>query len=68
MQYSKISPKYQIVIPKEVRKSLQLKPGQRVQIIVFGSRIEVIPERDIAEMRGFLRGMSTEFGPEGERP
>ena len=57
----KISPKYQVVIPREVREALQLKPGQRVQVLAYGNRIELIPEKSISEMRGFLKGIKTHF-------
>ena len=67
MQTVKISPKYQVVIPKEVRESMNLKPGQQIQIIQFQNRIEMIPFKDISEMRGFLKGINTEFEREGDR-
>jgi AbrB family looped-hinge helix DNA binding protein len=59
MTTSKIPPKYQVVIPKSVREALELKPGQIVQVIVHGDRIEMIPARPITEMRGFLAGIDT---------
>ena len=67
MSSVKISPKYQIVIPRKVRDSLQLKPGQKVQVILYGNRIELIPERSISEMRGFLKGITTRIEREGDR-
>jgi AbrB family looped-hinge helix DNA binding protein len=67
MELVKLSPKYQIVIPKKVRTALRLKPGQKIQVIPFGDRIELVPERKISEMRGFLRGIDTRFEREGER-
>ncbi len=67
MSSVKISPKYQIVIPRKVRDSLQLKPGQKVQVIPYGNRIELIPERSISEMRGFLKGITTRIEREGDR-
>jgi AbrB family looped-hinge helix DNA binding protein len=60
-----VSPKYQVVIPKAVRESLQLRPGQKMQVIEYNGRIELIPERDIKELRGFLKGINTEFAREG---
>ena len=33
-----ISPKFQIVIPAEVRRTMNLTPGQKVQVIPFGNR------------------------------
>jgi len=67
MSSVKISPKYQVVIPRKVRDSLQLKPGQKVQVILYGNRIELIPERSISEMRGFLKGINTQIEREGDR-
>ena len=55
-----ISPKYQVVIPKAIRQLLGLQPGQKVQAIGYGDRIELIPVRPIHEMRGFLRGIATD--------
>ena len=63
----KISPKYQVVIPLKVREALQLKPGQKVQVMAYGNRIEMIPEKSISEMRGFLKGMKTHFERENDR-
>ena len=67
MQTVTISPKYQVVIPKSVREALQLRPGQKMQVIEYNGRIEFIPERDIVELRGFLKGINTEFEREGDR-
>ena len=63
----KISPKYQVVIPKEIRNKLKLRPGQRMQILQFGERIEFILLKNIKEARGFLKGMDTNIGREGDR-
>lgn len=62
-----VSPKFQVVIPREVRKALNLRPGQRMQIVEHEGRIELIPERDLKELRGFLRGINTELKREGDR-
>jgi AbrB family looped-hinge helix DNA binding protein len=67
METVKISPKYQVVIPRKVRDSLKLVPGQKVQIILYGNRIELIPERKISEMRGFLKGMKIQIERERDR-
>ena len=67
MQTVTVSPKFQVVIPKTVRESLQLRPGQKMQVIEYDGRIEFIPERDIAELRGFLKGINTEFEREKDR-
>ncbi|MBM9538537.1 AbrB/MazE/SpoVT family DNA-binding domain-containing protein [Desulfobulbus alkaliphilus] len=62
-----VSPKFQIVIPREVRQSLHLRPGQKIQVIEYDGRIELIPERDISELRGFLKGINTDFERENDR-
>ena len=62
-----ISPKYQVVIPKEIRDRLQLAPGQKVQAIAYENRIELIPVRPISEMRGFLTGIDTEVERDSDR-
>jgi len=67
MQTVIVSPKYQVVIPKEVREALNLRPGQRMQVVKHEGRIEFIPERDLKELRGFLKGINTEFKREGDR-
>ena len=56
-----VSPKYQVVIPKTIRESLKLRPGQKMQITEYDGRIELVPEREIKELRGFLKGINTEF-------
>ena len=62
-----VSPKYQVVIPKEIRQKLKLKPGQKLQIIQLGDRIEFILLKNIKEVRGFLKGINTEIEREGDR-
>lgn len=67
MQTVTVSPKYQIVIPKSIRKTLDLRPGQKMQVVEYGGRVELIPERDIKELRGFIKGINTEFAREEDR-
>jgi len=59
MNYSTISPKYQIVIPKQIRNSLKLKPGQKVQMIAYAGRIELVPVIPIEKARGIFSGMES---------
>ena len=54
-----ISPKYQVVIPREIRESMQLRPGEKVRVFQYEGRIELVPVRSIGAMRGFLRGIDT---------
>ncbi len=67
MEQVKVSPKFQVVIPKLVRESLGIRPGQRLQVVPYGDRIELVPLRDIGEMRGFLAGMDPRFEREPDR-
>ncbi len=67
MQTVTVSPKYQVVIPKAVRESLGLRPGQKMQVVEHEGRIEFIPEKNITELRGFLKGINTEFKREEDR-
>ena len=54
-----ISPKYQVVIPRSVRESMGIHPGEKVRVLQYQNRIEFIPVRKIKEMRGFLKGIDT---------
>ncbi len=62
-----VSPKYQVVIPKIIREALRLRPGQKMRVIEYDGRIELIPDRDISELKGFLKGINTEFVREDDR-
>ena len=62
-----ISPKYQVVIPKQIRDRLGLLPGQKVQAIAYGDRIELIPVRPARQMKGFLKGIDTSVEREADR-
>ena len=61
MDTVRISSKYQMVIPRAIREKWAIKPGQKVRLIVYGNHLEVVPVRDIREMRGFLKGMSSDI-------
>jgi len=62
-----VSPKYQIVIPREVRNSLRIKPGQRLSVMANEFSITLLPTRSIKEMEGFLRDIPGEFEREPDR-
>ena len=47
-----VSPKYQVVIPKDVRDKLKIRPGQKVEAFAIGSRIELVPVKPIERFRG----------------
>lgn len=62
-----VSPKYQVVIPKKIRDALRLRPGQKMKVIEYDGRIELIPDQDISELKGFLKGINTGFVRENDR-
>ena len=62
-----VSPKFQVVIPKAVRESFGIQPGQRLQILQFSDRIEFVPLRNIKRMRGFLKGLETDVPRQKDR-
>jgi AbrB family looped-hinge helix DNA binding protein len=67
MQTVKVSPKYQVVIPKAIREAMQIRPGQKLKVIEYEGRIELIPDRDISDLKGFIKGINTEFVREDDR-
>ena len=62
-----VSPKFQVVIPQMIRKSLGLQPGQKIQAILYENRIELIPIQPMPSMRGFLKGIDTSVEREADR-
>jgi len=62
-----VSPKYQIVIPKEVRESMGIVSGQRIQMLTYRNRIELIPIKPMKEMKGFLKDLDTEVKRDKDR-
>lgn len=56
-----ISPKYQVVIPRSIRERMGLQPGEKLQVISFDNRIELIRVRPMPEMKGFLKGLDSSF-------
>lgn len=56
-----VSPKYQIVIPAHVRESMNIRPGDKIQVLQFDGRIELVPVRPVKRLRGFLKGISPEI-------
>ena len=62
-----VSPKFQVVIPKEIRERLRIQPGQQLQILQFPDRIEFVPIKEPRELRGFLKGIDTTVTREKDR-
>ncbi len=62
-----VSPKYQVVIPKSVRESMGIASGQKMQILTYQNRIELIPIQPMKKMRGFLKGINTSVKRDKDR-
>jgi AbrB family looped-hinge helix DNA binding protein len=62
-----VSPKFQVVIPLAIREAMGIRPGQKVQAIQYGDRIELIPVRQMRKSRGMLKGIDTSVPREDDR-
>jgi AbrB family looped-hinge helix DNA binding protein len=62
-----VSPKYQVVIPKNVRKALGIRVGQKIQVVVYEGRIELVPVTPVEKLRGFAKGINTSVEREDDR-
>ena len=67
MDKTTVSPKFQVVIPLRVRRALGIRPGQKIQVIPYEGRIELIPIRPLGKAKGFLRGIDTSVEREQDR-
>jgi AbrB family looped-hinge helix DNA binding protein len=56
----KVSPKYQVVIPKAVREELNIQPGQELLVYVYDGNLHLDPPRSIRELRGIAKGIRWE--------
>ena len=62
-----VSSKFQVVIPREVRESMAIQPGTRVQVLQYENRIELIPLKEPKSLRGFIKGVDAEVYREEDR-
>jgi AbrB family looped-hinge helix DNA binding protein len=61
-----VSPKFQVVIPQQVRESLGVKAGQKMIVLAYDNRIVLVPDRPTRQARGSLKGMDTSLEREEE--
>ena len=59
MSWVALSPKFQIVIPKDARKLFNLLPGQQMQVRAVNGKIEIVPELSMSALRGICPGIDT---------
>lgn len=62
-----VSPKFQIVIPRAIRDAAGIQPGQKIQVMLYGDRIVLVPFRRMRQMRGFLKRIDTSVDREPDR-
>jgi AbrB family looped-hinge helix DNA binding protein len=62
-----ISPKYQVVIPRQIREAMGLEPGQQVEALQVEDRIVLVPVKPTRALRGFLRGLDTRVPRDEDR-
>jgi AbrB family looped-hinge helix DNA binding protein len=62
-----VSSKYQIVIPREIRESLGIKPGTQLHALEFRGRLELVPIKTARQARGFLKGLDTNVDRDDDR-
>ena len=67
METVTVSPKYQVVIPKRVRQALKIIPGQKVQVVMYENRIQIIPIIPMQDIRGFIKGLDTNVERDSDR-
>ncbi|MBA3563936.1 MAG: AbrB/MazE/SpoVT family DNA-binding domain-containing protein [Gammaproteobacteria bacterium] len=60
MTTTKLSGKYQVVIPKAVREALRLEAGQKFTVLTKGDLITLVPQRSLQDVRGVLKGHKTD--------
>jgi AbrB family looped-hinge helix DNA binding protein len=53
----KVSPKFQVVIPKPIREELKLQPGQELLIYIYEGKLQLDPPRSVKALRGIAKGM-----------
>ena len=67
METVTISPKFQVVIPQNIREGMGLRSGEKAKVFSFKNRIEIIPVREVRKLRGYLKGMDTTLVRDGDR-
>jgi AbrB family looped-hinge helix DNA binding protein len=67
METVKVSPKFQVVIPQSVRESMKIRAGERMHVIEYDNRIELIPVRHLKNLRGFAKGIDTSVPRDPDR-
>jgi len=62
-----LSPKYQVVIPPAVRQAFRLKPGQKIEVVIYEGRITLVPVGPVKALRGLTPGIDTRVPRDADR-
>lgn len=62
-----VSPKFQVVIPLDVRRRMQLQPGAKLMVVEFNGGLRLLPLKPPAALRGIARGVGTDIDSEPDR-
>lgn len=63
-----VSPKYQVVIPLELRRRLNIEPGAKLQVVEFNGTLRLMPLKPASALRGIARGIDPRMDDEPDRP
>jgi AbrB family looped-hinge helix DNA binding protein len=63
----KVSSKYQVVIPEDVRHSLSIKAGSRVEVVAKGGVAYLVPVRSLVELQDKFSGKLDQKGIRDKR-
>ena len=63
-----VSPKFQVVIPLEVRRRMKLEPGARLTVVEFNGGLRLMSLKPPSALRGIARGIDPEIEREPDRP
>lgn len=53
----RVSPKFQVVIPKAIRQELKIEAGQELVMYTLDGTVRLLPRRSVKELRGSAKGM-----------
>jgi len=62
-----VSPKFQVVIPRGARESLHIRPGQKLNVLVYNGQLRFIPVRSLRELRGAYRNVGSDVDRDSDR-
>jgi AbrB family looped-hinge helix DNA binding protein len=63
-----VSPKFQVVIPLEVRRRMKLEPGAKLMVVESNGGLRLLPLKPPSALRGIARGVTTDIEREADRP